>query len=140
MKVGSVLVIIGALVAILGTFLPWANLGDETGTGFDFYRFRDNSNLVEFDTPGAVVLFFAGGLVGLGIALFFAGRVLAVAIIAIIASAIGALVGLVMIGLMGAVTNDVGGSIGYGVVLTILGPLVALAGAITATAKRRRFS
>ena len=133
------MVVVGALVAILGTFLPWANLGDETGTGFDFYRFRDNFDVIEVDAPGVIVLFIAGGLMGLGIALFFAGRLLAVAIIAIIVSAIGALVGLVMIALMGLVTDDVGGSVGYGVILTMLGPIIALAGSITATAKRRRW-
>ena len=140
MKVGSILIIVGALIAILGTFLPWANLGNETGTGFDFYRFRDNFDVIEFDSPGVIVLFFAAPLIGFGLALLLAGRVLAVAIIAIVVSVIAAIVGLVMIGLMGAVTEDVGGSIGFGAVLTMIGPLVALAGAITATAKRRRWT
>ena len=136
--VGSILIVVGALLAIAGTFLPWANLGNETGTGFDSYRFRDNLNVIEFDSPGVVVLVFAGGIIGLGLALFFAGRVLAVAIISIIVTLIAAIVGLVMIGLMAAVVDDVGGSIGFGVAMTLFGPLVSLAGAITATAKRRR--
>lgn len=140
MRVGAILVMVGAAIGSLGTFLPWARLGDETGNGFDFYRFRDNLDVIEVDAPGAVVLVFSAGLIGFGLALLLAGRVLAMAIIAIVVSAIGSIVGVVMIGLMVAVTDDVGGDIGYGVALTLVGPLIALAGAITATAKRRRWT
>jgi len=44
------------------------------------------------------------------------------------------------VGLMAAVPDDVRGRIGFGVVLTLLGPLLAIAGSITATAKRRRWT
>ena len=64
---------------------------------------------------------------------------LAVAIIAIVCSAIAALIGLVMIGFMATLSDDIGGSVGFGVILVLLAALVSLAGSIVATSKRRRW-
>ncbi len=123
----------GAVIMIIGIYLPWLDEGGETRNGMDLFFTTDGDIL---DGPGQAVLVFAVILLGLGIALFFAGRVLAVAIIAIVMAAIAELVGL---GMVGIANEDVlGGDLGIGVILQAIAPLGALAGSIAATAKRRR--
>ena len=82
-----------------------------------------------------VVLSFVGVL----LPWLAAGRVLAVASIAVVAVAIGVFFGVVMVGIVSDTNEFVGdGSLGVGVVPRPVGPLVALAGSSVATAKRRR--
>jgi hypothetical protein len=80
-------------------------------------------------------------LAGLGLALLLAGRVLPVAIVAIVFSGIA----LLIVGgswvIMNEVKDDSGGGVSFGVGLPIgiAGTVLALAGSIMATAKRRRW-
>ena len=134
-KLGAILVIAGSLISFIGVFLPWATVGNESQNGTGFFV---GSDFTIYDNPGAAVIFIALVTVGLGIALFFAGRVLAVAIIAIVAASIALLVGLGMIGITSDTADFGDGSIGIGAILQPIAPLLTLAGAIVATAKRRR--
>ena len=136
------LVVVGALISLIGVFLPWlSGAAGETGNGLDDYLFENaDGELQIMESPGTAMIVGAVVLLGLGLALLLAGRVLAVAIIAIVVAAIGVFVGLGMLGIVSDTKDFVGdGSIGVGAVLQPIGPLVALAGAIAATAKRRRF-
>lgn len=123
----------GAVLIIIGVFLPWLDNGGETRNGTDVFI---TSDLTVVESPGTLMIIIAVIVGGLGIALFFAGRVLAVAIVAIVMSAIAVLMGLAMIGIM----NDVafGGDTGIGAILQPIAPLASLAGSIVVTAKRRR--
>ncbi|MGI9646222.1 MAG: hypothetical protein ACR2O6_13030, partial [Ilumatobacteraceae bacterium] len=132
-KVGAGLIIAGAVIMIIGVFLPWFDAGGESANGTDNFI---TSDLTLIEGPGYLMIGIAVIVGGLGLALFFAGRVLAVAIIAIVMAAIAEFMGLAMVGLMSDLIID--GDLGIGVILQAIAPLASLAGAIVVTAKRRR--
>lgn len=136
--VGAILMIAGAVIAILATLLPWASFDNESLNGYDdFVLFSDDglqrlSNPAVFNVIGAVIM------LGLGIATLAAGRVLAVTIIGIVSGVLGILGGLIVLVLIADFTDSFGLSLGIGVILQPIAPIVSLAGAIIATAKRRK--
>ena len=135
-KVGALLTIAGSLISIIGVFLPWLSVDGESQNGTGVFI---SSDFTIYDNPGAGVIVFAVVTAGLGIALFFAGRVLAVAIIAIVVAVLAVFVGIGVVAIA-ADTADFGdGSLGIGAILQPIAALVTLAGSITATAKRRRW-
>ena len=132
-KLGGGLIVAGAVLTAIGVFLPWLDDGGNTRSGTDLFFTSDGEI---FDGPGNLMLAISFVLAGLGIALFFAGRVLAVAIIAIVMSGIAVLMGL---GMIGVASDDIlGGDLQIGVILQPIAPLASLAGSIVVTAKRRR--
>ncbi len=139
-KGAAILVIAGALVAGIGVYLPWLSADGESFNGTDAFVTGDTlADLEIIDGPGTAMLFFAATLLGLGIALYFAGRVLAVAIISIVAASIGLLIAIGMIAIVDDSRNFFGeGSIGIGVIAQPIGAGLALGGSIWATARRRR--
>ena len=135
-RVGASLLIVGALVHGLAVFLPWFKYEGDTFTGRDNFLTKDGKIL---ESPGSLWLFFGAVLLGLGIALYAAGRNLAVAIIAVVFASIALLVSFVGVGAASDMKDLAnGGSVGFGAIFGILAALVALAGSITALAKRRR--
>ena len=138
-KLGGILIVVGALLSIISVFLPWATGGGASANGMDDFIFLSDGDLYFAESPGTVPIFFGVVMLGLGIALILAGRVLAVAIIAIVGAVISEFVGLAMVGIASSFTEDVSGtSVGIGAIIQPIAPLVGLAGAIVATAKRRR--
>lgn len=136
-KIGALLVIVGSLITIIGVFLPWVTIAGENRNGMSAWRGND---FVFYDGSGIVAIAFAIITAGLGLALFFAGRVLAVAIIAIVVASLALLVGLGMIAIAADGADFGGGSIGFGAILQPIAPMLTLAGSIVATAKRRRWT
>ena len=134
-KLGAILTIVGSIISIIGVFLPWLSEGGESQNGTGIFL---GSDFTIYDNPGAAVICFGVVTGGLGIALYFAGRVLAVAIIAIVMAAIALLIGIGMVGIANDTADFGGGSLGFGAILQPIAPLITLAGAITATSKRRR--
>ena len=135
-RVGASLIVAGAIVHGVSVFLPWFKYDGKTLNGRDDFLTKDMKVL---QAPGDFWLFFAAVLLGLGIALFAAGRNLAVAIIAVVAAVIALFFSLIGIGAASTTRDAVGGgNIAFGAVLGIIGTLIALAGAITALSKRRR--
>jgi hypothetical protein len=133
----AILLIVGALVSAGAVHLPWLSVDGETQTGTGVFVTID---FELYDRPGDSVLVIAAALLGLGIALFFAGRVLAVAVIAIVFAAIGLIVAIAMIGIVDDTRELVGrGSLGVGVIALVPGAALALGGSIWATVKRRRW-
>lgn len=125
---------VGSSLALVGTFLPWVSVAGETLNGFDTYLMSD---FQEVEGIGLVSVF--GGMIGLGlgIALLAAGRVLAVAIVAIVFAALGVFAGFGLWAIVADSFEGRAGSIGVGVILQLVGPGLALVGAIIATATRR---
>ena len=133
----AVLIIAGAIISAIAVFLPWLTAEGKTETGTGVFLTKD---FELYDSPGSGVLFFAAVLLGLGIALFFAGRVLAVAIIAIVVASIALIVGMGMIAIVNDTKDLIGvGSLGVGVILVTPAAGLSLAGSIWATSKRRRW-
>lgn len=120
----------GAIVAIVGCALNWFSVGDYDVNGFTKTLGENND--------GAAFTFFAVVIIGLGIAIVAAGRVLACAIIGIVVSAFLCL----------GATSDISDvndlktfelvSVGPGLYVVLLGGLVSLAGSIWITSIRRR--
>jgi hypothetical protein len=137
-KIAGGLVILGAVISIIGIYLPWISGRGESINGTGYYLTSDGI----IESPGTLVWFPAVPLIGFGIALIAAGRVLAVAILAVIAAVIAEFIGLGMVG----IANDMvdissfgggGASLGVGVILQPIAPLIGLAGGIVALVKRR---
>lgn len=135
-QLGAILTIVGSLISIVAVFLPWVSSDGESQNGTGVFLASD---FTLYDNPGSGVIVFAVITGGLGIALYFAGRVLAVAIIAIVAAAIAFFIGIGMVSIASDTADFSSGSLGFGAVLQPIAPLITLAGAIVATSKRRRW-
>lgn len=128
--------ILGGLIAIVGSFLPWATRGSGSINGFDEWIWIDGFELYSIDSPANLALVGALLMIGLGIALFVAGRVLAVAIIGIVAGVLGIGGGLVLFAIPAAIVDLDDGSVAIGAILQPIAPIVSLVGAIMVLAKR----
>ena len=87
---------------------------------------------------GPGLIFLAVVVFGMGITTLAARRILAVAIIGIVAAAFCLAAGAAQLADYSDFADFVGGDIGAGLVVVVVGSLIALAGAIVTTAKRRR--
>jgi hypothetical protein len=131
------MIVVGAVISAIAVFLPWLSAEGETESGTGVFLTKD---FELYDSPGSGVLFFAAVVFGLGVALFFAGRVLAVAIISIVMASISLFVAFGMIAIVNDTKDLLGtGSIGLGVILLTPAAGLSLAGSIWATSKRRRW-
>ncbi len=124
------LLVIGGIVMIAGTFMPWVS-----GNGFSLDGWELGDINEETSDAGAFVA-FGVTLAGLGIALAAVGRQLALAIIAVVVAALATLAAFV------DVTDDEGLAlfglkIGAGLWVILVAALVALAGAIWTLAVKR---
>ncbi len=138
-QIGGILTMVGGVLLVVGAVLPWLKGGGETANGLDDYLYRSNGDLTSAQAPGSTWIFAGLVLFGLGLALYLAGRVLAVAIIAIV------MAGLALVFVLGgwAIISDVkdsgdGVSFGIGVPAGTIGMALTLVGSIMATSKRRR--
>ena len=120
----------GAAVIVLGSFLTWFTIGGEDITGF--------SELGGEDRDGPAFVVFAVILAGFGITTLAARRLLPIAILAVVFASFALIFALVDYGDISDL-EDVGlVEAGPGVPIVILGALIALAGGIVALARRRR--
>ncbi len=95
--IGSVLIIAGAALLVLAAYLPWYKDGNGvTYTGMD--SFARHLGADTFEGPGKVWVGIGVIVGGLGIAAFFAGRQVALAIVTLVFAAIGALISLIGVG------------------------------------------
>ena len=124
----------GAVIAAIGCFLPWLTITGTEINGFDEAPGEDAS-------LGPAVIFFVVVLVAMGITTLAAKRILAIAIIGIVAASFSLLISAAQL----ADYSDFADSelpdteVGAGLVVVVLGSLIALAGAIVTCAKRRKW-
>lgn len=137
MRGAAIVVIVGALVSAVAVHLPWLSVGGATQTGTGVFVTTD---FELYDRPGDSVLVIAAVLLGLGIALFFAGRVLAIAITSLVFASVGLIVAIAMVAIVSDTRELVGdGSLGIGLFALAPGAALSLGGSIWATARRRRW-
>lgn len=134
-QVGSMLLIAGGVLMILGSFLEWFNIEGESFNGFS----GDDANEVK---DGPVFVFFGVLALGFGIAQLMAKRVLAVAIVAVVFTSFALLGVLADLGDVSDLQEladiyDADFSQGPGLWIILLGAGGALAGGIATLAKRR---
>ncbi|MDO8361351.1 MAG: hypothetical protein Q7V88_00500 [Actinomycetota bacterium] len=136
--VGSVLLILGAAITVLGCALTWITVDGVELNGFAEEPIGLNSTA----NAGPAFVLFAVVLAGFGIAQLAARKVLAVAILAVVFASFAALM---VIAAYSEVNDRVdfqtvfgsSASFGPGVWVVALGTLVALGGAVATLSKRR---
>lgn len=154
------MLLVAVAVVVLGCFLPWVTSSGGDLNGFDNYYCDDsfecfgstftvdgrgefNEDVTQLESPAVLAMIGAVLLAAFGITLVAAGRVLAIAIIALIASSLGVLAALLFIAVANGTeyveSTSVGADgIGIGVILQLLGALLALAACIVTLVQRRR--
>jgi hypothetical protein len=133
------LLIAGAAAIVVGTLLPWLRspIGGSINA-FDDYRFLADGDRYTI-RPGPIFVGLAVVMAAFGIATLAARRILAVMILGIVCSAVGALFALGCVGLYGSTEYRlVPGSLGAGVPVVALGAVTCLGGSIVGCATRRR--
>ncbi len=139
---GSITMIVGALLAIIGTFLPWitssGGRSSESINGYETYLVGDALDATLWENPGAYVAGAMVLVIAMAIVILAAGRSTATWILGIIAAAMA---GLMTIGALGAVASmlDVaifgGLTMGVGILICLLGAVVAAVGSVIVAAK-----
>jgi hypothetical protein len=136
------LMVVGAVLIIVGTIIPWKTFGGESINGFDRYVSWTDDGYLE-QTPGGIFVFGAVVLLAFGITSLVAKRVLPVIIIAIVTATGLALFSAGELAIYGDDEGPFGqaielGDLSAGIPVMLVGSLIALAGAITGCARRRR--
>ena len=126
--------IAGAVIAIIGCFLPWLTILDVTNNGFDEAPGEDAA-------LGPAVIFFCVVVMGMGITTLAAKRILAIAVIGIVAASFSLLISAAQLADYSdfADTPFLDAELGAGLPIVVLGSLAALAGAIVTCARRRKW-
>lgn len=132
-KLAGGLIVLGAVVTIVAVFLPWATARGASANGMDTYW----SNFEYTESPGIVSILAAVVLGAFGIALFFAGRVIALGVLTIIGALGTSVVGIGMIAIVSDAIDTSVASLGVGVILQPIAPLLCLVGGIISLAKTR---
>ena len=136
---GSITMIAGAIVAILGTFLPWVMFGDDSVNGYEEYFIGESFDAVEWANPGAWVVGAMIVVVIAAVIVLAAGRHIATWIVALLATSLGSLMTLAALGAVGSVINNAFPSnnlgIGPAIVLCLVGAIIAGVGAIIVAAR-----
>jgi hypothetical protein len=135
-KAAGLLMLVGAIVMMGGTGLPWIS---HEGADYNAYDEWAIFPYIE-DTPvGPALGFFGVVLLGFGIATLAAGRLLPIMIIGIVVAALALSSTVVQLADFADIIDVTSASIGAGIVVSIVGAGAALAGAIAGCATRRRW-
>lgn len=133
--VGGLLLLGGAVLVVVGSFLTWFSFGDIDVNGFTEFG---NRAADEETRDGPVFVTLAVILAGFGITTLAAKRLLPIAILAVIFASLSVIAGLVDYADIQDAQDVFGVEPGPGLPVILLGSLVALAGGIVTLATRRR--
>jgi hypothetical protein len=117
-------------VIVLGALLPWFEIAGESFNGF--------SDVGGEVRDGPAFALFAVILAAFGVTTLVAGRLLPIAILAVVIAAFSTLAAIVDWTDVMDTLDFVGASTGPGLPVALVGSLLALAGGIVALATRRR--
>lgn len=129
-RAGAILLLAGAAVITLGALLPWFEFAGESFNGF--------SDIGGEVKDGPAFVLFAIILAGFGVATLAAGRLLPIAILAVVIASFSALAAIVDLADVMDAVDFVEASTGPGLPVALVGSLLALAGSIVTLATRRR--
>lgn len=133
----SALILVSAILAVASAYVPW--ITDPTMTGMAEFTFDDGTTVAQVPAPGSLTVMGGILIAGIGIALFAAGRMMALAIIGIVLSGLGVLAGLGLVVIIAQNQDAIAGSqMGIGALAQPVIPMIALAGSIGALVRRRR--
>lgn len=159
-KVGGTMLLVAVAAVVAGCFLPWVTSSAGDLNGFDNYYCDDsfdcigssfqveglgafNEDVTQLESPAVLAMIGAVLLAAFAITLIAAGRILAIAIIALIASSFGVLAALLFMAVAAGTeyvdsTSTPADGISIGVILQLLGALLAVAACIVTLVQRRR--
>jgi hypothetical protein len=138
---GALTMLIGALLAGVGTLLPWLLIDDfdfgDLPNGFDIYFFGDSFDPIEWSNPGAYVLATMAFVALIAIIVLAAGKSTATSVIGVLGTLVA---GLVSLAAVAAIGNEIAEfdrlTVGPGIGLVALGAVVAFIGSILVAVKR----
>ncbi len=136
-KTGVTIAVLGSVLMIVGSFLSWFSIDSGFGESESITGF---TKLAGESKDGPAFVFLGVVVGGLAIAMFFAGRVLAVAIVAVVFASFAVLAVIVDLSDVSDLITLFDGSISWGPGLWVIlvGAGMGLSGSIAALAKRRR--
>lgn len=138
---------------MLGTFLPWVTSRGQSLNGMDNYYCASGeciatdetfdaeylrSGAIEIEAPGRAAFVGAAILAAFGLVLVLAGRVVAIAVLALVSSSLGLLVSLGLYAVSDRVTDTwrFDATLGSGPLVVILSAAAGMVGSIVALAQR----
>lgn len=139
-RIGSIVLIVGSVLVVVASHLPWVRLGGFGGTS----SINAFTNLQDGEAEAGYALVMFGFITGgLGVAQLAARRVLPCAIIAVSVAAfnvLGAAVSISDVGRFKRALDSLGVTTSWsiGPYVLVVGAVMALGGAIATLAKRRR--
>lgn len=154
--VGAAILLIGLAAAIIGAFLPWVTSDGESVNGFDNYycvdeldciaspekipesEFTFGGTITRLETPAILSVIGVAVTAAFALVLLLGGRRVWAAIVSLVLSAFGAFGALLFLVVAGSSADNVGGSVGIGVILQMVGALLAIAGSIVVLVKRNK--
>lgn len=132
--------LIGSLLAIAGTFLPWVTFPGDSVNGYERYFIGDSFDGLEWSNPGAFVAVTMVLVAIASIAVLAAGRSIATWLLGLMVSGLAGLTTIGALAAVGSVLNsDFGGDrldVGFGIGLCVVGAIAAGVGSIIVAAKR----
>lgn len=133
-----VLVLVGAVMSVVGSFLPWWDGNGYTRSGIRILFARTGHGYRTIHGPGYVVIALAAVCAILGLVMLFIGRSITLSIVAIVAGGVGFLYSLACLGIVQDTRARVGGgTISVGVPVVIVGAASTLVGSVMVLARRR---
>ncbi len=132
--------IVGALLAILGTFLPWVTFFGDSVNGYETYFIGEGPDRIDWTNPGAFVAVTMVLVIVAAIVVMAAGRSIATWLISLLMAGVAGLTTLAALGAVGSVLDDSFSAsqfgIGVGIGLCLVGAVTAGVGSIIVAAKR----
>lgn len=136
-KGGSITMIVGALLAILGTFLPWVSQGSFNLNGYEQYPIGDSFDAVLWTNPGAWVAGTMALVVVMGVIVLATGRSIATWLLSILAVGLAGLTTLAALGAVGSVVDQFNFDVAAGIGLCLLGAVISGVGSLIVAFKKR---
>lgn len=129
--------IAGALLAILGTFLPWVSQGSSFSiNGYETYPIGDSFDAVLWTNPGAWVAGSMVLVILMGVIVLAAGRSIATWLLSILAVGLAGLVTLGALGAVGSVVDQFDFDISAGIGLCLIGLIISGVGSLIVAFKK----
>lgn len=132
------LVLVGAVMSVVGSLLPWWDGNGYTRSGIRILFARTGHGYRTIHGPGYVVIALAAVCAILGLVMLVIGRSITLSIISIVAAGVGFLYSLACLGIVQDTRARVGGgTISVGVPVAIVGAASTLVGSIMVLVRRR---
>ncbi|MFK7920170.1 MAG: hypothetical protein AB8G14_19010 [Ilumatobacter sp.] len=135
---GAITMIAGAVLAIIGTFLPWVSTpgGGFSINGYEQYPIGDSFDAILWTNPGAWVAGTMALVILMAVIVLAAGRSIATWLLSLLSVGLAGLVTLAALGAVGSVIDSFSFDIDFGIGLCFLGAAIAAVGSLIVAFKK----